>query len=78
MYNVSMRSRVTRKGQITIPANLRKQFHIEFGCSVEFEKTKNGIMVKPIKDLIDSDGELSEFASSDEMIKDLLRSRKNG
>ena len=34
---------VTRKGQTTIPAELRKQFKIEQGTSLEVIGTKEGI-----------------------------------
>ncbi len=71
-----MRSRVTKKGQVTVPAQLRKQFHIEVGKSVEFEKSADGIVMKPVRDIIDSAGELSKFASSTDMIRDLIQSRK--
>jgi len=76
MTNAGMRSRVTKKGQITVPADLRKQFHIEAGNSVQFEKTEHGIMIKPIKDILDSAGDLSEFANVDDVINDLIESRK--
>ena len=71
-----MRSRVTKKGQVTVPAQLRKQFHIEAGKSVKFEKSAAGIVMKPEPDIVDSAGELSKFASSSDMIRDLIQSRK--
>jgi AbrB family looped-hinge helix DNA binding protein len=71
-----MRSRVTKKGQVTVPAQLRKQFHIEAGKSVKFEESAAGIVMKPEPDIVDSAGELSRFASSSDMIRDLIQSRK--
>ena len=71
-----MRSRVTKKGQVTVPASLRKQFHIEAGKSVTFEKTANGIVMKPVSDIVDSAGKLAKFANSTDMIRELIQSRK--
>ena len=59
----SMPSRTTKKGQVTIPSVLRKQFHIEAGKSVEFEASNGVIMMKPIHDMVDSAGELSSNSS---------------
>ncbi len=71
-----MRSRVTKKGQVTVPVELRKQLHLEPGKSVRFEKFERGILMEPVRDLADSAGALSKFADSDEVLKDLLESRK--
>lgn len=40
---------VRTHGQITLPINLRRFFHIERGDVVEVEKTKRGILLKPRK-----------------------------
>lgn len=71
-----LRSRVTKNGQVTVPSILRKQFHIEAGNSVEFESSDGGIIMKPMHDIVDSAGRFSKCASSKEMIKELLESRK--
>ncbi len=71
-----MRSRVTKKGQVTLPSKMRKSFHIETGKSVQFEESDRGILVKPVRDIVDSAGALSKFATAEEMIKELLESRK--
>ena len=71
-----MRSRMTKKGQVTVPSKLRKRFHIESGKSVEFEETNRGILLKPVPDLADSAGALSRYGTADEMIRVLLESRK--
>jgi AbrB family looped-hinge helix DNA binding protein len=76
MTDQKLQSRVTKKGQVTVPARLRKQFHIEAGKSVTFERSSEGIVLKPAPDIIDAAGELSKFASSTEMIRDLIQSRK--
>ena len=71
-----MRSRVTRKGQVTIPSRLRKRFNIDTGKTIEFEDSADGILMKPVHDIVDSAGELARFANSRDMIKELLESRK--
>jgi AbrB family looped-hinge helix DNA binding protein len=38
----------TNKGQIVIPAWLRKQFHIEGGTKAVVEATPEGILLKPV------------------------------
>lgn len=68
-----MRSRVTKKGQVTVPSRLRNRLYIEAGKPVESD---GGIVMRPVHDLIDSAGALSKYASAKEMIRDLLESRK--
>jgi AbrB family looped-hinge helix DNA binding protein len=38
----------TTKGQIVIPAWLRKQFHIQDGTKAVVEATPDGILLKPV------------------------------
>src|ERR1035438_4248512 len=38
----------TTKGQVVIPAWLRKQFHIEDGTKAMVESTPEGILLKPV------------------------------
>jgi AbrB family looped-hinge helix DNA binding protein len=38
----------TTKGQVVIPAWLRKQFHIEDGTKAVVEATADGILLKPV------------------------------
>lgn len=45
---------VRKKGQITIPAEIRDQVHIEEGMVVELSITESGILLRP-KILIDPD-----------------------
>ena len=52
-----MCSRVTKKGQVTVPVQLRRQFHIEAGKTVKFESSASGIVMEPIRDIVDSAGE---------------------
>ncbi|MDG6997253.1 MAG: AbrB/MazE/SpoVT family DNA-binding domain-containing protein [Nitrososphaerota archaeon] len=76
MTTAQMRSRVTKKGQVTVPSRLRKQFHIEAGKSLEFEASGQSILIRPVRDIVDSGGALAKFADSDEMIREVLESRK--
>lgn len=38
----------TTKGQVVIPARLRRQFHIENGTRAIVEATPDGILLKPV------------------------------
>lgn len=38
----------TTKGQVVIPAQLRKEFHIKPGTRAVVEQTENGILLRPI------------------------------
>jgi AbrB family looped-hinge helix DNA binding protein len=40
--------RVKRAGQVTLPADLRKQFHLEEGDYLEAEAVENGILFRPV------------------------------
>jgi AbrB family looped-hinge helix DNA binding protein len=40
--------RFTTKGQVVIPANLRRQFHIQEGTRAIVEATSEGILLKPV------------------------------
>ena len=44
-----MQSSITIKGQITLPAELRKRFGLKQGQKVMFAATKEGILVKPVE-----------------------------
>ena len=60
---------VTRKGQTTIPARLRKKFKIEQGTRLEVIETKEGILFKPKLSMWDLAGSGSKFATVEEMKK---------
>ena len=49
MENVIQIGNVTSKGQITIPAKLRKEFSINEDSRILFEKKDDAILIKPIK-----------------------------
>ncbi|HKZ87535.1 MAG TPA: AbrB/MazE/SpoVT family DNA-binding domain-containing protein [Candidatus Bathyarchaeia archaeon] len=60
---------VTRKGQTTIPARLRKKFKIEKGTRLEVIETEEGILFKPKMSTWDLAGSGSKFATVEEMKK---------
>ena len=58
---------VTRKGQTTIPAELRTKYHIEEGSRLDVTDVGNGIMFRPKKSFLDLAGSGAEKASVAEM-----------
>lgn len=69
-------SKVTKKGQITIPSHFRKRHGFGEGVIVVFKKVKDGLIIEPVHDITESAGKLSEFATADQVIHDLLASRE--
>jgi len=69
-------SRVTRKGQATIPSAFRKKLGIEEGDRVVFEEAEQGLILKPAADVEDSAGAMSSFGDAEEVLGKLLRDRK--
>jgi AbrB family looped-hinge helix DNA binding protein len=67
---------VTKKGQTTIPVRLRKKFKIEEGTRLEVVETAEGILFKPKKSIWDLIGSGSEFATPEEMKKELDKLRE--
>jgi AbrB family looped-hinge helix DNA binding protein len=71
-------SRVTRKGQVTIPAEFRKAHQIREGSKVIFSSRKTGeLTLASIPDLEDLAGVDSERINYREMVKKLDRMREN-
>ena len=60
---------VTRKGQTTIPAKLRKKFKIERGTRLEVVETKEGILFKPKLTTWDLIGSGAKYATVEEAYK---------
>lgn len=67
---------MTRKGQTTIPARLRKKFKIEKGTRLEVVETEEGILFKPKLSTWDLAGSGSKFATPEEMKKLLDKLRE--
>jgi len=66
---------VTKKGQITIPARLRKKFKIEEGTHLEVIETETGILFKP-KTIWNYIGSGATYATVEEMKKELDKLRE--
>lgn len=62
---------VTRKGQTTIPAELRAKYHIEEGSRLEVVDAGQGILLRPRKSFLDLAGSGARRATVTEM-KQLL------
>ena len=58
---------VTRKGQTTIPVKLRAKYRIEKGTRLEVVDTKEGILFKPKKSIMDLAGSGAKYATPEEM-----------
>ena len=70
-------SKVTKKGQIPIPSHVREHGFSE-GVIVAFKESRGGIIIEPVRDMTESAGKLSKFATEDAVIRDLLRTREEG
>lgn len=69
-------SKITSKGQMTIPADARRRYGLEEGSVIMLEDTEDGLLLKRAPDIIASAGKLSEFADADEVISGLIKSRR--
>jgi len=67
---------VTRKGQTTIPVELRMKYKIEEGTRLEVIETGEGILLKPKKSTVDLAGSGAKYANPDEMKKLLDKLRE--
>jgi AbrB family looped-hinge helix DNA binding protein len=66
---------VTKKGQTTIPARLRKKFKIEEGTRLEVIETGEGILFIPKKSFWDLIGSGAPYATVEEIRKELDKMR---
>jgi len=69
-------SRVTKKGQATIPSAFRRKLGIEEGDRVVFEEAERSLIVNPAADVEDSAGALSRFGDAGQVLERLLRDRR--
>jgi len=67
---------VTRKGQTTIPAQLRKKYNIQKGTRLQVIETDEGILLKPEKSTIDLAGSGAKHATPEEMKQLLDKTRQ--
>jgi len=69
-------SKVTKKGQMTIPLKYREKYNLREGATVAFEETNEGLLLKPLPDITESAGALSNHADLKEVLSDLIKGRK--
>jgi AbrB family looped-hinge helix DNA binding protein len=69
--------KVTRKGQTTIPVNLRQKLGINEGDELLVEATEQGnILLKPIRKLEDCAGIYSKYATPEAVKKEIDKIRE--
>jgi AbrB family looped-hinge helix DNA binding protein len=61
--------KVTRRGQTTIPVEIRKQCGIKEGDKLLVQLTENGILFKPIPKLVDMAGIDAGYGTPEEINK---------
>ncbi|MEM0118011.1 MAG: AbrB/MazE/SpoVT family DNA-binding domain-containing protein [Conexivisphaerales archaeon] len=67
---------ITRKGQTTIPAPLRKKYRMVEGTRLVVIDSGEGILLKPAASILDLAGSGAIFATAEEMKKELRRMRE--
>lgn len=72
---LDMDSQVTRKGQVTVPIELRRKHGIKQGVIVTFEDSPSGILLKVIPRFQDLIGADAEKADLKETLKQLDKMR---
>lgn len=73
MSEVSVK--VTRKGQVTIPAPYRRKLHIEEGTKLIVSQDNDAIIMRPVPELEDLAGIHANKVSLEEMRRDLDKMR---
>ena len=68
-------SKITSKGQMTIPADARRKYGLEDGSIVMVEETKEGLLLRRAPDIIASAGALAQFADANDLVESLIKSR---
>jgi len=61
--------KVTRRGQTTIPVEIRQKCGIKEGDKLLVELTDKGILFKPIPNLLDMAGTLAGYATTEQVNK---------
>jgi len=68
------KSKVKRKGQVTIPADLREKLRISEGTILEVEEHPQGILLRPLSPA--EPGDIVGEAEHRKLIKELERVRR--
>lgn len=69
-------SKITKKGQTTIPIKYREKYGMKEGTNIAFEETDKGLLLKPVHDIAESAGALSDYADPKEILSDIVRARE--
>lgn len=69
-------SKITSKGQLTVPLEIRKKYRMKPGTKVLFEEKDGEVLLKTLPDITDSAGSLSKFADANEVMLLLFDERK--
>ena len=73
----SYRTRVSSKGQVVIPVDLREQLGLEKGAHAVWREEKGRLILIPIKSLLDElQGCLRPKPGQPSMLDDLIRERQ--
>ncbi len=76
MYVVKNVVTVVKGGHVVIPPRLRKKLHIKEGTKLVVVETEEGVLFKPITSIWDLAGMGSEFATAEEVKKELEKLRE--
>ena len=77
MEFLSDESKITKKGQITIPRKLRNELNLKPGKKVFFVKSEDGVLIKPVVENVRSlRGILKTEITSDEIQNEITNIRK--
>jgi len=68
--------KVTRRGQTTIPAEIRKKLGIKEGDELLVEATRNGVLFKVIPKIEELAGVDSKFGSTEEVKREVESLRR--
>jgi AbrB family looped-hinge helix DNA binding protein len=68
--------KVTRRGQTTIPAEIRQKLEIKEGDELLVEVTEKGVLFKPIPKLEEMAGIDAEYGTPEEIKKEIDKLRE--
>lgn len=69
-------SKITKKGQLTVPLTYREKYNLREGVRVAFKETDEGLLLKPLPDIMESAGALSSYADVKEVLSNLIKDRR--
>jgi len=69
-------SKITKKGQTTIPVKYREKYKLREGTTVAFKETNEGLLLKPVHDITESAGALSRYSDIEGALSDIIKARR--